>query len=572
VRLKLRADNTWAAWLWVPDREASAPVWTYGPGSYTELGQLVARLDELRTQVEVVYADKADLDAAGQPKRKTVVRTNAAAEAALGLNLFCRFSEDPAKGIDTQAEAEAFADAALADLSQWEAGVSVDVPFNPALELADMVQLSANGVHFSAAQVLAARSLSHSLTPSGARTTLGLRGKPSIAPRAWLEMEGRPGGAVQATLAGPQAPTGVAAANTLNGFTLSFTAPTVGVPAAEYELHLSTTSGFTPSSATRREVSAATGFDVTGLAAGTTYYAVVVPRDERGNRGTPSAQVPLAPRYVEPQMLQERITFGDRPLNGAFEATNGAGGMPDGWKLQTGTWGTSVSNTTDAFSGGNALLFPAGAGAALLTAQLFTVSEGEEWVVYCWARQGTGGVAAGTLSVTWMGSPTAAVGYTSVAIGGASTLADGWNRTVLSTRVPALARYAMVGVARSGSYAGTLYVDSVSALVFPGSESWVDVTPQNSFTADSVLYQYTQYRKTGFGEVQLRGVITSPDPAPGGNITMLTLPAGYRPAARRLFRVGSREVEVRTDGTVRVIAIGANELLSLEGVRFDVPQ
>jgi hypothetical protein len=89
---------------------------------------------------------------------------------------------------------------------------------------------------------------------------------------------------------------------------------------ARCEVHLSTTSGFTPDltgTTTRRAALLKSGtFTVSGLAYGTTYYVRLVAYDLSGNASVPSDQVSFTPARVKTSDLVDSytVTFTDTPL------------------------------------------------------------------------------------------------------------------------------------------------------------------------------------------------------------------------------------------------------------------
>ncbi|SDH54650.1 Glucose/arabinose dehydrogenase, beta-propeller fold [Actinokineospora alba] len=87
----------------------------------------------------------------------------------------------------------------------------------------------------------------------------------------------------------PTAPTGLTAQGSLGTATLSWTAATDNVAVTGYQVHRSTTSGFTPSAGTLITTVTGTGHTDQGLAAGTYHYRVIA-RDGAGNLSPPSAQ------------------------------------------------------------------------------------------------------------------------------------------------------------------------------------------------------------------------------------------------------------------------------------------
>jgi hypothetical protein len=88
----------------------------------------------------------------------------------------------------------------------------------------------------------------------------------------------------------PSAPQNVAATGALGRVSLSWSASTDDVGVARYAVHRSTTSGFTPTAATKiATVTSGTSYSDTGLAAGTYYYRVIA-EDAAGNASAPSAE------------------------------------------------------------------------------------------------------------------------------------------------------------------------------------------------------------------------------------------------------------------------------------------
>ncbi|MEV4314353.1 LamG-like jellyroll fold domain-containing protein [Actinocrispum sp. NPDC049592] len=87
----------------------------------------------------------------------------------------------------------------------------------------------------------------------------------------------------------PTAPTNLAANGGVGTTALSWTAATDNVGVTGYDIHRSTTNGFTPSAATRINTVTGTTFTDTGLAAGTYYYRVIA-RDASGNTSEASNQ------------------------------------------------------------------------------------------------------------------------------------------------------------------------------------------------------------------------------------------------------------------------------------------
>lgn len=574
VRFRWRSDTgAWALTLAAPDRSRSTLDWTFTPNLYRMLGPVESGVEDVRNVWDVVYSDRNDLDAAGVPKRKTVTVQDSVSVAKYGRR-WARITEASSSNINTSTEATRLGNAALADMAT--PAVTADLEVQGAhwhLELGDLVRLAPNAVQLVGTNVDAAvYSLTLAVGDGGeAKTTLRLRGKPSASVREWLIRDARPGIAPTSPFTGPTAPSGLTMTPAVNGFALTFQPPTTGPAPDTYELHVGTSSGFAISTAnpstTLYATSRTSRFELASLSPGQNLFGRVVPRDSKGNRGAASAEVAITTRYVEPRLLLPNISYGALPMNADLEALSDPALPPDNWTVTAGTWGASIVASTDAYAGARAVNFPSVAGTSELSATPFTVREGEVWVVSAWCKQSVSGVRAGTLGIAWMASATGTLGFSSVAIGTSTTPANTWTRAVFKAAVPPGSRYGIVSFSRLSSYTGTLTVDGVDALRAAGFETWRDATLENGWlNGNEAIYGLVQYRKNDLGEVQLQGVAGAPATPPAAYTTMLTLPPGYRPLTRRLFRVGATDIEVRPDGTVRPSA--APTLLPLDGAGF----
>ena len=269
------------------------------------------------------------------------------ASIAANGRAYSEITEASTSGVNTVTEATRLGQAFLADLKDPKVVGSVEVPYFPWLELGDLVGLAPNGTTNTSTLVVHVERFEHNLDASGTpSTTIHYRGnRPTASIRSWLQRDSRPGVAPAAPATGPNAPTGLSASSTVNGFTLTFSPPTTGPQAKEYELHVSTTSGFTPSNVTQRGTTSTNRFEVTGFTAGATYYAKLRARDSKGNVGSASSEVALVPRYVEPRFLTPDVTYAALPLNGSFEALSDPAGIPDAWTAYVGVAGTDITSS-----------------------------------------------------------------------------------------------------------------------------------------------------------------------------------------------------------------------------------
>ena len=310
--LRYRYDDATSAWrltLHAPERVGAVPVWTLRSSEYEALAGPAESDADVRNAVVVYYDDRADLDAAGNPKRKSAMRHDVASQLQWGRR-WMALSEAATSNIDTAAEAGRLADAALADLSQPVYTCGVGAGLLPHLELGDVVLLMPDGEAHDQPLSAAIVSIQHTLTApddSGAaeyRTELGLRvAGPVSMSTGWLQREAQPGVAPTTPDAGPAVLTGVAAAPTIGGISVTYTVPTETDARKrarffEAELHISQTPGFTPSAATLALVSSTSPMEVSGLAPAITYYVRLVARDSSGNRSEPSSQVSVTVSQV----------------------------------------------------------------------------------------------------------------------------------------------------------------------------------------------------------------------------------------------------------------------------------
>jgi len=106
-------------------------------------------------------------------------------------------------------------------------------------------------------------------------------------------------------------------------------------------------------------------------------------------------------------------------------------------------------------------------------------------------------------------------------------------------------------------------------------EAWIAPTLLASWVNFGSPYALAGYRKTPWGEVQLRGLIKNGTTTAG--TVVLNLPGGYRPANDRERAFVSVQggnnacrINVLANGDVAIAGVSDNSFLSLESVRFDV--
>lgn len=582
VRLRWREGHGWAWTLQAPERLGGEPVWTFGPEAYDAIKKATRNLRDIRNVVEVLYFDINDRDALGNPKRKTVLSINPSSIAEHGRR-YMQVAESATSNINTEAEAQRLADAAIADLSDSSLTFELEVPYFWPLEINDMVRVLPDGVTLGAPVELAVVNLDHSFAGGIAKTKLQLRGRPATSVLEWRARDAAPLTAhnaalksIQVTtkLKGPDAPSDLQPTPTVNGFALGFKPSTSGPQWDSYELHVSKEPGFTPGASTLKAAASATRFEVADLAPGATYYAVVRGRDVHGNVGPTSAQVEMAPRYVAPNDLAPLVIFSSLNPNPSFEAWTLTGNAPpDGWQMASGTFGVDAVRTTEADTATYAVSFPATtAGAKLLVSQYFAVTPGQTYVARLRYLKPTGtpGTGGARLELRWYDAT-----FTEIATGAAlsqGTSVGSWTPLVNHAVAPASARYARLFAGRASD---TVAVNIDNASVDPYT------TPQQAPRSVVVFANgWGPYAANGraaptffrdsTGRVRLQGAMAGTTV----NTVAFTLPEQYRPLSvvdhpvvcgSGVIVIGA--LTIGTDGTVTLTA-GSVSFVSLDGVSF----
>jgi fibronectin type 3 domain-containing protein len=124
---------------------------------------------------------------------------------------------------------------------------------------------------------------------------------------------------------------------------LAWSASTDNVGVVRYDVHRSTTNGFTPSAANRIAQPTTTGYTDTGLAAGTYYYRVVA-ADASGNLSAPSPQATAVVAAAPPVGLVAAYGFDEGTGTSAPDSSGkGNTGAVSGATWAIGKFGTALS-------------------------------------------------------------------------------------------------------------------------------------------------------------------------------------------------------------------------------------
>lgn len=346
------------------DRAKTVQDATVVPSEVLDVSKASKDISVIRNAVRVVYSDTANRTPSKEPLRAVLEVTDATSISKYGRR-FCEIAESSNSNIDTSAEAASLANAVLSDLKEPNLEWGVRLRFYPWLELADLLRFLPNGRHFSSEQKLAIVSVEHSLSATSGTTSISTRGKPSTGHARWLANEGRvlPDDVHKLLGGNPGGLATLSSQETVAGRRFIFSQDAQQLPfAPEQELHVSPSSGFSPSSLTLKAFGSSLDATVTDLEPGETYYVKTVPFRRNGSRlvrGLPSAETSFVAGRTKAIHYDSSSTQSHLPLNGNFEHASRdlASRAPDHWEPSAlggegaETWGASgtvyYGSTTD---------------------------------------------------------------------------------------------------------------------------------------------------------------------------------------------------------------------------------
>lgn len=300
---------TWGRWrltLFEPQRDTTTSLHTFTPDDWFTVRRGAVNSKDIRNKIELTVQDRTTKPDGVNPVTRRILAEDSASQTKYGTR-WMGVGAGSTNEVNTIDEGEELAAKILSDLSEPTAAIEVEMPLRWWVELGDLYTFTADGRLWSEDQALAVSGWKHVFRVSGdkldARTALSLRGKPTMGVRLWLERAVGPGRATPAVTITPQVPEEATGQPALNGGTVVFVPPLTSPPKnplagggfSRAELHISTVSGFTPSSTTLWSVSSTWRFDLAGLRAGVTYYGRIIVIDARGNRSQPGPQFTLSP-------------------------------------------------------------------------------------------------------------------------------------------------------------------------------------------------------------------------------------------------------------------------------------
>lgn len=154
---------------------------TFSASEYLEISSLRLNGDDVRNFIEVAYVDSTS----GQVQIATAVDNSSILKYG---RRYMKITEAAASNIDTPAEAQAMADAALLALSSPGSEQAVETFLYWPVELGDYYGFPSNNVHFNSQQNAAVVAFRHELSATQVRTSLDLRGLPSGAYNEWIRL------------------------------------------------------------------------------------------------------------------------------------------------------------------------------------------------------------------------------------------------------------------------------------------------------------------------------------------------------------------------------------------------
>lgn len=180
-RYRHSSGSTFLPTLTIPDRTKTTPDFTLTAADYFAVSDMELGTHGIRNAVEVIYDEDGNSG--------TAVVTNSISEYRRRYMLIDA-SEDPQ--ITTSTLAATLATNVASDLAQPLATQVVECAFYWPVELGDLPQFSANGIHYTSDQNMAVTGFEHRFSSSGPATTvMRVRGRPSGGTARWIEAERR---------------------------------------------------------------------------------------------------------------------------------------------------------------------------------------------------------------------------------------------------------------------------------------------------------------------------------------------------------------------------------------------
>lgn len=290
--------------LYDPVRDQVVPDQTFYPEQWRCAPRAETKLDNVRNVISVWYTDGTT--AGGQYKKTKIPDAIDAASVARYGRRWMEIGEGSTSLIDTQAEAEALAQAALADLAEPELDFDVEIAFFPWVEVNDLYEFRADGQRFGANQLLAVRAWRSKFGGGELSTTLQVSGKPSAGRINWLEREARPGLKRNVSFQLPQTPGAASAESSTEGAKIAWKWPRDG-KADVVEVHAGDSASFTPDASSLLDtVRGASFLDRVTLPGEKRFYKLVTV-DRDGNASPPTPAISATANFLTRDKLSPAL-------------------------------------------------------------------------------------------------------------------------------------------------------------------------------------------------------------------------------------------------------------------------
>lgn len=357
-RMKWRAATSqFELTLFEPERTKTTPDATFTANTYEEPTKLETAIENIRNAWRVIYSDTSDLWPDGSAKRKTIEVSDPTSIADYG-ELWAEIAEASNSNVNTLTEATALANAALSDCARPTADFTVKTrQAFPWVELGDLYSFGADMRRFDTSLSFAVTGWKLTGKSGKLSTEFSMRGKPALSAWAWIASTIVMPYAVAETQPPPPIthyPGGKNPKPTTlrvpGGVGIRLDGDTIDSKSrgdTDYEIHISRSTGFTPSALTLKGISKGKMVTVSDLKLGVDHFGKIVPRirDRSGRlaRGQPGAQFSFQPSLVKAGMIDSKIL--DDVPNGDFadvydETTETPDDPPEHWYVAG--WGAAA--------------------------------------------------------------------------------------------------------------------------------------------------------------------------------------------------------------------------------------
>lgn len=270
------------------------------PWQVLDFKKLEVNDDDIRNEIEVEYGDSSTTDNLTVNKRASV-RVENATSVTRWWRRYARIGLATASELNSAAQATTLANNVLSDLANPLADFEVETLPRRDIRLGDLVKMRADGKRLGYDVIVAVVGIRHTRNKGERSTIFSMRAAAPVGRRRrWQDMFDSVGVVGGDGLNPPATPSAPTLESISGGVRVSW-----GFPAnygnkryRETEIHVSTSSGFTPSSATLRDVVRGKSAVSIELDPTVLQYVKIVHRDEMGNVSAASAQSSATPRFL----------------------------------------------------------------------------------------------------------------------------------------------------------------------------------------------------------------------------------------------------------------------------------